>query len=121
MAHDKDVVTPRYFAMLHEHGMLRDHDDQRTLRYALNAATTGFFLLERAPFTDEGLALETKAEHGRLDGTQTNYCRNSKIALMEGVLASAHCIARAPGANTPLRDRPARARRHHPTIVSGKK
>jgi uncharacterized protein len=25
-------------------------------------------------------------EEGRLDGTETNYCRNSKIALMEGVL-----------------------------------
>lgn len=25
-------------------------------------------------------------EHGRLDTTETNYCRNSKIALMEGVL-----------------------------------
>jgi uncharacterized protein len=25
-------------------------------------------------------------EHGRLDGTTTNYCRNSKITLLEGVL-----------------------------------
>lgn len=28
-------------------------------------------------------------EHGRFDGTQTNHCRNSKIYLMEGVLAHA--------------------------------
>jgi uncharacterized protein len=27
-------------------------------------------------------------EQGRLDGTETDYCRNSRIALMEGVLAS---------------------------------
>jgi uncharacterized protein len=28
-------------------------------------------------------------EHGRFDGTQTNHCRNSKIRLLEGVLAHA--------------------------------
>jgi uncharacterized protein len=28
-------------------------------------------------------------EHGRFDGTETNHCRNSKIHLMEGVLAHA--------------------------------
>jgi uncharacterized protein len=28
-------------------------------------------------------------EHGRFDGTETNHCRNSKIRLMEGVLAHA--------------------------------
>ncbi|MGQ0775951.1 MAG: radical SAM protein [Pseudonocardiales bacterium] len=49
-------------------------------------------------------------EHGRLDGTHTNYCRNSKIALMEGVLTSARRIARTRRSNTPQPDRPARAR-----------
>jgi uncharacterized protein len=29
-------------------------------------------------------------EHGRLDGGETTYCRNSKIALMEGMIHSAH-------------------------------
>jgi len=35
-------------------------------------------------------------EHGRMDGTKTDYCRNSKIALMEGVirLAARHETAR---------------------------
>lgn len=31
-------------------------------------------------------------EHGRLDGTETDYCRNAKMALMEGVLDYAHRI-----------------------------
>ncbi|MGH3885611.1 MAG: cyclophane-forming radical SAM peptide maturase AmcB [Pseudonocardiaceae bacterium] len=37
-------------------------------------------------------------EHGRMDGTETDYCRNSKIALMEGVisLAARHEPARRP-------------------------
>lgn len=25
-------------------------------------------------------------EHGRMDGTETNYCRNNKIAPMEGAI-----------------------------------
>lgn len=41
-------------------------------------------------------------EHARLDGTETNYCRNSKIALMEGVLDHAQqlnpsAVAANPG------------------------
>lgn len=37
-------------------------------------------------------------EHGRMDGTETDYYRNSKIALMEGVirLATRHETARRP-------------------------
>lgn len=34
-------------------------------------------------------------EHGRLDGTETDYCRNSKIALIEGVLESVGNVATA--------------------------
>lgn len=54
-------------------------------------------------------------EHGRLDTTETAYCRNSKIALMEGVIRVAHHAhhdtthTRRPPASLPGRAaRPAR-------------
>jgi AcrR family transcriptional regulator len=59
---DKRAMVPQYHTVLRSHGMLRPQGDQRTLSYALHAATAGFFLLERAPFTDEGLSLEDKAD-----------------------------------------------------------
>jgi AcrR family transcriptional regulator len=53
---DKRAMVPQYHTVLRAHGMLRQQEDQRMLRYALHAAASGFFLLERAPFTDEGLS-----------------------------------------------------------------
>jgi uncharacterized protein len=37
-------------------------------------------------FCGGGHAANRYFEHGRLDGTETNHCRNSKIRLLEGVL-----------------------------------
>ncbi|APU17333.1 MULTISPECIES: cyclophane-forming radical SAM peptide maturase AmcB [Actinoalloteichus] len=55
---------------------------------------------ETCPYFDfcgGGHASNRYFEHGRMDGTETNYCRNSKIALMEGILNVAeHRIADDP-------------------------
>ncbi|MFV2018567.1 cyclophane-forming radical SAM peptide maturase AmcB [Micromonospora sp. LOL_023] len=40
-------------------------------------------------FCGGGHAANRYFEHGRFDGTETNHCRNSKIHLLEGVLAHA--------------------------------
>jgi len=40
-------------------------------------------------FCGGGHAANRYFEHGRFDGTETNHCRNSKIRLLEGVLAHA--------------------------------
>ncbi|MGC7096740.1 cyclophane-forming radical SAM peptide maturase AmcB [Amycolatopsis lurida] len=40
-------------------------------------------------------------EQGRLDGSETNYCRNSKIALMEGVLDHAQTLNSPAGTPNP--------------------
>jgi len=40
-------------------------------------------------FCGGGHAANRFFEHGRFDGTETNHCRNSKIGLLEGVLAHA--------------------------------
>ncbi|MFY1635174.1 cyclophane-forming radical SAM peptide maturase AmcB [Solwaraspora sp. WMMB335] len=40
-------------------------------------------------FCGGGHAANRYFEHGRFDGTETNHCRNSKISLLEGVLAHA--------------------------------
>jgi uncharacterized protein len=41
-------------------------------------------------------------EHGRFDGTETNYCRNSRIALLEGVLDHAGRVAAVDRPNSCL-------------------
>lgn len=54
-------------------------------------------------------------ELGRLDGTQTDYCRNSKIALLEGVLHHASDLGSDRGSSEELRTGPAAPRSRPPT------
>lgn len=51
-----------YNAVLRQHNLLRTDIDPASQRYAINAASRGFFVLDRPPFTDDQITLEAKAD-----------------------------------------------------------
>lgn len=51
-----------YNAVLRKHNLLRSDTDPASQRYAINAASRGFFVLDRPPFTDADITLDAKAD-----------------------------------------------------------